>query len=215
MNVEATKKLYELSIAVNVKKFFLLSSVAVYGKTSYTSSIGLDFPVAPKSAYGISKLDAENYLLNMVGDEAPKISILRLPLVIGKNAPGNLRLLEKLASLKLPLPFGCADNKRTVVSVEAVVDTLIDGCFNINSYQGLNLLGNDKPISTKQLIISLRKEVGLKPKLIPIPRLFMKFFLLVIGKKKIYEQLFEDLIFINSIENKNKNKNKNLNSNKN
>lgn len=207
MNFEATKKLYELSTNLNIKKFIFLSTVGVYGKNSYSYPIDINFPVSPKSEYGVSKLDSENYLLHKKRDredkEFPKISILRLPLVVGKNAPGNYGLLEKLSKLKFPLPFGSANNQRTVVSIDMVVDTITQGCLNLNEHLGINLLGNDIPISTKQLIISLRAENGLKPNLFPIPKLFMKFFLSLIGKRKIYEQLYEDLVFNNSTDKNN------------
>ena len=207
MNFEATKKLYQLSADLQIKKFIFLSTVAVYGKTCYSSPIDIDFPVSPKSEYGLSKLDSENYLLQKVRDNeqktSPKVSILRLPLVQGKNAPGNFGLLEKLSKLKFPLPFGCADNKRTVVSIDMVVDTISQCCLNLNNNLGINLLGNDNPISTKKLILRLREENGLKPCLFPVPKLFMKIFFSAIGKRKIYEQLFEDLVFINSINKKN------------
>lgn len=207
MNFEATKKLYELSTDLNIKKFIFLSTVGIYGKTSYPYPIDINFPVSPKSEYGVSKLDSENYLLHKKRDreeqESPIISIFRLPLVVGKNAPGNYGLLEKLSKLKFPLPFGSANNQRTVVSVDMLVDIITQGCQNLNNHLGINLLGNDIPISTKQLIISFRDENGLKPNLFPIPKLFMKFFLSLIGKRKIYEQLFEDLVFINSTDKNN------------
>ncbi len=207
MNFEATKKLYELSADLNVKKFIFLSTVGVYGKNSYSHPIDINFPVSPKSEYEVSKLDSENYLLHKKRHrekkESPKISILRLPLVVGKNAPGNYGLLEKLSKLKIPLPFGSANNQRTVASVDMVVDTITQGCLNLNNNLGIKLLGDDSPISTKQLIISLRQEHGLKPNLFPIPKLLMKFFLLLIGKKHIYQKLFEDLVFINSIDKNN------------
>lgn len=203
MNFEATKKFFELSIDLNIKKFIFLSTVSVYGKTSHSSPIDINFPVSPKTEYGVSKLNSENYLLQKRRDrserKSPKVSIYRLPLVVGKNAPGNFGLLEKLSKLKLPLPFGSANNQRTVVTVEMVVDSITQGCINLHSHLGINLLGNNTT-STKQLIISLRQENGLKPNIFPISKLFMNFFLSVIGKRKIYEQLFEDLVFINSID---------------
>ena len=204
INFEATKKLFDLSIRANVKKFIFLSTVAVYGRTSCSFPIDINFPVSPKSQYGASKLNAENYLLyeKKEEDKTPKISIFRLPLVIGKNAPGNYGLLEKLSKLNFPLPFGLANNQRTVVSTEALANTIINGCIYLDNHLGINLLGNEKPISTKELIISLRAENGLKPNLIPIPKAVMKFCLSLIGKKKVYEQLYEDLVFISSIEKK-------------
>ena len=107
-------------------------------------------------------------------------------------------MLEKLSKTFLPLPFGCANNKRTVISIEMLVDIVIQACKDIELHQGLNLIGDKKPLSTKDLIINLREDMGLKPNFISIPKSLMKFCLSIIGKRKIYEQLFEDLIFIDS-----------------
>lgn len=205
MNTDATAKLYDLSIALEINKFIFLSTVGVYGKTSYTSPIDIEFPTSPDTEYAYSKLQSENYLLNNINkNKGTKISILRIPLVTGKNAPGNYGLLEKFSKIILPLPFGCANNKRTVISVEMLVDIIIQACKDIELHQGLNLIGDNKPLSTKDLIINLREDKGLKPNFISVPKSLMKFCLLIIGKRKVYEQLFEDLIFIDSIK-RNKN----------
>ena len=199
ININATEKLYDLSVSLDIKKFIFLSTVAVYGKTAHKSAINIQFPACPNTNYGESKLKSEIFLLNnMKNGKRTKVSILRLPLVIGKNAPGNYGLLEKLANSRLPMPFGCVDNKRTVISIKRLVNIVTQGCKNIEVHQGLNLIGNNEPVSTKDLILNLKEEIGLKPNFIFIPRRLMKFFLLIMGKKKIYEQLFEDLIFIDS-----------------
>lgn len=77
MNFEATKKLYEFSKVLKIKKFIFLSTVGVYGKSSFTFPIDINFPVSPESEYGASKLASENYLLKeSEEDGSPKISIL-------------------------------------------------------------------------------------------------------------------------------------------
>ena len=83
-----------------------------------------------------------------------------------------------------------------------MLNTIRRKSLYLDNHLGINLLGNEKPISTKELIISLREENGLKPNLIPIPKALMKFCLSAIGKKKVYEQLYKDLVFISSIEKK-------------
>ena len=85
MNTDATAKLYDLSVALEINKFIFLSTVGVYGKTSYTSPIDIEFPTSPDTEYGYSKLQSENYLLNNINkNKGTKISILRIPLVTGK-----------------------------------------------------------------------------------------------------------------------------------
>ena len=82
-----------------------------------------------------------------------------------------------------------------------LVDIVFQSCIDIELNQGLNLIGGNKPVSTKDLILNLRKDMGLKSNFIFMPKSLMKFCLSIIGKKKIYEQLFEDLIFIDSRKN--------------
>ena len=128
-----------------------------------------------------------------------KVSILRLPLVIGENAPGNFGFLEKIAKTNLPLPFGLATNKRSVISVETVANLIIEATQSLAAFEGLHLLAESPPVSTKELILGLRKKYSKSANLIPVPKIMMKLVLNAIGKRKIYEQLYEDLIFKTSV----------------
>ena len=86
---------------MKVKKFIYLSSVGVYGVNQSVNPLGIDSSVRPISPYAKAKLMSENYLLNKKCDT--KVTVLRLPLVYGKNSPGNIGTLEKLANLNIPL----------------------------------------------------------------------------------------------------------------
>lgn len=74
--------------------FVLISSVAVYGKIS-----GLNLtenePLEASDSYGLSKIIAEEFVLNWCNKNGVKCTILRLPLVVGQNPPGNLKAMLK------------------------------------------------------------------------------------------------------------------------
>lgn len=197
LNFEATKHFFKACEEAEVNKFVFISTVSVYGLSSSKKAINIRTKTCPVSPYGIAKLDSEKFLLNT--DSSTSISIIRLPLVYGKNAPGNYGVLEKVAKTRLPLPFLNTRNKRSIVSVELVAKIIKDIVASKKEYLGLHLLAERKPYSTKEMIEKIRLQNGFSPMLFPVPLLLMKVVLIFIGKRQIYEQLYEDLEFVSTI----------------
>ncbi|MFA7229729.1 MAG: NAD-dependent epimerase/dehydratase family protein [Victivallaceae bacterium] len=118
--------------------FVLISTVAVYGCHTGTG-IDENHHLAATDSYGKSKINAEKIVQNW---DAPKTlkGILRLPLIAGRNPPGNLG--KMLAAIKKRTYFnigsGCA--KRSLVLIDDIADfipliakqggiyNLTDGC---------------------------------------------------------------------------------------
>ena len=198
INFDATIKLVEICKSVGVQYFIFLSTVGVYGVSSSVEKISLKNKVNPISEYAKSKLNVENILLS--NNSPMQVSILRLPLVYGEAAKGNFRLLEKIADTPIPLPFLNIKNKRSMVSVENVAKIIGVMVRNKNKYLGLHLLAEKKSFSTEELIKAIRINKERRLLLFPVPRLVMKFILNMLGQKKLYQQLFEDLEFKSSID---------------
>ena len=199
LNFESTKRLFQICEEVGVTKFIFLSSVAVYGINSSLQKIDLQSNTSPSSSYGKAKLMSEKYLLDQ--NSKTSISILRLPLVYGINTPGNYGMLEKISKTKIPLPFLNVKNKRSMISVMRVAEVVAKIAINRKKNLGLHILVGKKSFSTEGIIKKLRLENGSLPMLFPFPPILMKLFLGLIGKKKIYELLYEDLEFISTIHN--------------
>lgn len=79
--LETTRRLPE--------SFIFISSVSVYGRET-GELITEDHPLLGNTAYAESKIKAEAFLTDWCNKNSVRLSILRLPLVVGKNAPGNL-----------------------------------------------------------------------------------------------------------------------------
>ena len=120
INYDLPKFLFNKSIKFGIKHFIQMSSIAVYDRSNIIK-IGLN--EVPSSAYGLYKLQTDNYLL---GNSSNKINIscIRSPMVYGKNAPGNMGLLIKLAKVKIPLPFKNINNKLSFININNLLDFL-------------------------------------------------------------------------------------------
>lgn len=90
------------------KKFVLISSVAVYGKTE-GEIINESAETKPIDPYGKSKIEAEKIVINWCKENNVVCTILRLPLVLGFNPPGNLGAM--INGIKNGFYFDIAGNK--------------------------------------------------------------------------------------------------------
>jgi len=90
INVLGTRNLLKGIEKIGVpKQFVFISSVAVYGKES-GENINEEFPLLAKDVYGLSKIEAEKIVIEWCFKHNVDCTILRLPLLVGKNPPGNL-----------------------------------------------------------------------------------------------------------------------------
>lgn len=99
--------------ADGVKHFVFMSSMSVYGMDR--GVITPDTKPAPTTNYGRSKLEAEIGLQSLA-DESFLLTVLRPPMVYGKNCRGNFQLMLKLAQ-KSPV-FPAVNNRRSMISIE-------------------------------------------------------------------------------------------------
>ena len=191
INVEYPVKLAKLAKQNSVKQFVFISTIAVYGEEK--EKLDENTICNPITPYGKSKLEAEKGLLKL-NDDSFIVSIIRAPMIYGKNAPGNIDSLIKLVK-KLPIiPLGKIDNKRSFISIQNL-------CFIINKIithqkAGIFLASDDEAISTSRLIELIAKNLDKKIYLVKIP-----FFesLLKLVKPSFYKRLYGSLEIDNSI----------------
>jgi nucleoside-diphosphate-sugar epimerase len=76
------------------KQFVFISSVSVYGQ-DFGREIDEEFPLVAIDSYGKSKIEAEDLVSEWCRSNIVVCTILRLPLLVGKNPPGNLGAMLK------------------------------------------------------------------------------------------------------------------------
>jgi nucleoside-diphosphate-sugar epimerase len=112
VNTELTKKMYDAFLISDAKLFITLSSVkAVSDELSgeYTEK----HQPQPITHYGKSKLLAEQYILSKEIPEGKRVYVLRPCMIHSPGNKGNLNLLYKRVSKRIPWPLGAFENKRS------------------------------------------------------------------------------------------------------
>ncbi|MDP5060841.1 MAG: NAD-dependent epimerase/dehydratase family protein [Maribacter sp.] len=89
VNVNGTSNLLGGLENKNIKGFMFISSVAVYGATA-GKGITEEATLNATDSYGKTKIEAENKIIAWGLKNQVITSIIRPPLIIGQNAPGNL-----------------------------------------------------------------------------------------------------------------------------
>jgi nucleoside-diphosphate-sugar epimerase len=92
VNVIGTRNLLNALEAQPPKYFVFVSSVAVYGKAS-GHLLDEQNSLSAQDPYGKSKIEAEKIVKKWCIEKNIIYTILRLPLVVGENPPGNLRAM--------------------------------------------------------------------------------------------------------------------------
>lgn len=115
VNVKGTRNLLTaLEHNQSLKKFVFISSVAVYGLIEGVD-ITEEAPLLAKDPYGKSKIEAEKLIIDWCTERNIAYYILRLPLIAGKNAPGNLGAMVKGIRSGRYLSIGKAQAKKSMI----------------------------------------------------------------------------------------------------
>tara|TARA_B100001778_G_C18598390_1_gene635907 strand:+ start:1636 stop:2565 length:930 start_codon:yes stop_codon:yes gene_type:complete len=200
LNNQSTIHLLKAAASNGVEHIIFLSTVAVYGKDYFLYPISESHEPNPVTNYGKSKLLAEESIRKQCQLFNMSFTILRLPLIYGPDAPGNFGLIQSVIKKNIPLPFKYVKNIRTMAYVENVANFII---YIIKHNKCLNktlIFSDGSNFSTEDLVRIPRQSNGRRELIFYIPKILMKLVLFLIGKKKIYYQLFEDLQFKTSSE---------------
>jgi nucleoside-diphosphate-sugar epimerase len=160
-----------LENSVQLPKFFVfISSVAVYGQETGLN-INEKAPLNAKDYYGLSKIQAEEMVMDWCIKNKIICTILRLPLVVGVNPPGNLGAMKN--GIKKGYYFNIAGGKAKKSMVLA--NDVAEAVTKLSTIGGIyNLTDNYHP-SFDELSNSIAIQLG-KPKPFNIPVWLAKFF---------------------------------------
>ena len=168
-NFELTKQVFDSFLLSDASIFIYMSSVKAVADDVFGVLYENTIP-NPKTHYGISKFQAESYILNQQLPAGKRVYILRPCMIHGLGNKGNLNLLYKLVSKNIPWPLGAFENKRSFLSIDNLC-FVIQELLNRNDIpSGIYNIADDKTLSTNELIALISKSQNKLPKTLAIPK---------------------------------------------
>ena len=199
INVDGTRNLAKQAAGIGIKRFIFLSSIKVNGEeTIATKSFKYNDISQPEDAYGITKWEAEQALLEISKQTGLEVVIIRPPLVYGEGVKGNFLRLLDIVYKQIPLPFAKINNLRSFVGLDNLIDLIIC-CIEHPKAGGKTFLVSDgEDLSTSDLIIKLSKFMDKSPRLFQVPQLIIQLTARLVGKSLEVKRLLGSLRIDNS-----------------
>lgn len=193
-NVQGTLNLAKKAVQSGVKRFIYLSSIKVNGEETRETPFKPDDLFKSNDPYGLSKYEAEQALLKLSEQTGLEVVIIRPVLIYGPHVKANFKNMINLANKKIPLPIGCLDNKRSIVSVYNLAD-LIEVCLtHPNAKNEIFLVSDQDDISVKQLFEKLAHYQNNKLMILPIPKKLISLLATLVGKGAMASRLCSELV---------------------
>lgn len=174
-----------------VKQFIFMSSIIIYGNGAGAKVIDSKMKPAPGNFYGDSKLQAEEGIRKLAGNDF-RVAVVRAPMTYGYGARGNYIRLSKLAQ-KIPVFFDF-DNKRSMLHIDNLcefVRLLID-----NEESGIFFPQNEEYVKTGEMVKAIAEVHGKK---IVLTRAFNPIIRLMLGRVETVNKVFGDLVYEKSM----------------
>lgn len=169
VNTGLTKKIFDAFLASDAKVFITLSSVK-----SVADEVQGDLTerhiARPITHYGKSKLLAEQYIFSKAIPKGKRVYVLRPCMIHGQGNKGNLNLLYKLVSKKIPWPLGAFKNNRSFCSIDNLMFILNELIERKDIPNGIYNVADDEPLSTNALIGLIAESQSRKPKILKISK---------------------------------------------
>jgi len=193
INVDATINLARQAIEAGVGRFIYISSIKVNGeRTTNKPYTELDAP-RPEDDYGKSKYEAEEALKALCKGTNMELVIIRPPLIYGPSVKANFLNLMNLCNKHIPLPFGCVQNKRSLVYIENLTSFIMVCLTHPNAANETFLVSDNDDQSTASLIRAIKNTLNRPTLLLPVPIFALEFIFSALNKKNLLDRLINNL----------------------
>ena len=147
----------------------------------------------PIDDYAISKWEAEEALKAVAANTSLELVVVRPPLVYGPGCKGNLLRLLRLVHSGIPLPLGAAQNQRSFIGLNNLVDLLIC-CIDHPAAAGWTFLASDgEDFAIPQLIRFMAEGMNRSSRLFAYTVAVAQAGGSLLGKRRDIDRLFYSL----------------------
>ena len=162
VNTDLTKRLFNQFLNSDCEVFIFMSSVKAAADV-IEGVLSESVRPNPLSAYGKSKLAAEQYIMAQMLPINKRVYILRPCMIHGPNNRGNLNLLYTLVTKRIPWVLGLYENKRSYCSINNLLFIINELILNKKIPNGIYNVADDLPLSTNEIIGLISKSVNINP----------------------------------------------------
>jgi len=189
-NTEATVRFARAAERARVKRFVFLSSIRAQSGPTAEGVLTEEREPHPTDAYGRSKLEAEKGLAQTGLDWAA----LRLALVYGPGAQGNVARLLKLARSPYPLPLAGLRARHSLLALDNLVEAVDRVLAAPAPLKRPFIVADPKPLTIGEIVAALRQGLGRRAGLFYVPRPMLEAALRAAGHGGNCEPLFGSLV---------------------
>lgn len=190
INVDGTLRLAKQAAQLGVRRFVFISSIKVCGEIT---GLGKPFTAqqtpAPIDAYGVSKWEAEQQLRAIAVETGMEVVIIRPVLVYGPGVKANFQNMIKWLHKGVPLPLGAIHNKRSLVSLDNLVDLIVTCIHHPDAANQTFLVSDGEDLSTTELLRRMARALGKHAHLLPLPARLLEAVATVLGKRSVSQRL--------------------------
>jgi nucleoside-diphosphate-sugar epimerase len=190
LNTEATLRFARAAERARVKRFVFLSSVRAQAGPTAEAVLTEDRAPEPTDAYGRSKLEAEKGLAETGLDW----TALRLALVYGRGAQGNVARLVKLARSPYPLPLAGLKARHSLLALDNLIEAVDRILAAPAPLRRPFIVADPQPLTIGEIVAALRQGLGRRAGLFYVPRPMLKAALRAAGQGAGSEPLFGSLV---------------------
>jgi len=189
-NTEATVGFARAAERARVKRFVFLSSIRAQAGSTAEGVLTEEREPRPTDAYGRSKLEAEKGLAETGLDWAA----LRLALVYGPGAQGNVARLLKLARSPYPLPLAGLKARHSLLALDNLAEAVDRILTTPAPLRRPFIVADPEPLTIGEIVAALRQGLGRRAGLFYVPRPMLKAALRAGGHGGNLEPLFGSLV---------------------
>ena len=190
INVDGTLRLATQAAEAGAGRFVFISSIKVNGESTVP---GRPFTAqqapAPIDPYGVSKWEAEQQLRKLSAETGMELVIIRPVLVYGPGVKANFLNMMKWLYKGVPLPLGAIHNKRSLVSLDNLVDLIVTCIDHPRAANQTFLVSDGEDLSTTELLQRMSKALSKRPRLLPVPAWMLETAAKFAGKQSIAQRL--------------------------
>ena len=190
VNWIATQRLANAAKDARIERFVFISSVRAQAGASAMQAVREQDEPHPTNQYGRSKLAGEQ----AVRAAGVPFTIFRPVVVYGPHPKGNMQTVVQLARSSLPLPVASFTSRRSVLGVENLISAIMFALNNPATIGETYLVADSKPITVGEILAILRKMQGRSLTTIYVPKVIIRFSMMMCGRADLWSRLSGDLV---------------------